>query len=151
MPKQDVLMTESEDVLLMDLFFSSNIIENRPMHEQIVSNLRTKYEAGEFDINGDGKTDEIDANLLLRYFIGRRGTNLTRNLTNRFKDESRFDSKSIVEYLDEKTGKNLGKEILKDFQDFSENDKKDSTGSYLAPYATTIGLYSGLELAMVVN
>ncbi len=150
-PKQDVLMTESEDVLLMDLFFSSNIIENRPMHEQIVSNLRTKYEAGEFDINGDGKTDEIDANLLLRYFIGRRGTNLTRNLTNRFKDESRFDSKSIVEYLDEKTGKNLGKEILKDFQDFSENDKKDSTGSYLAPYATTIGLYSGLELAMVAK
>jgi hypothetical protein len=56
-----------------------------------------------------------------------------------------------VKFLDEKTGKNLGREILKDFQDFSENDKQDSTGSYLAPYATTIGLYSGLELAMVAK
>ena len=63
-----------------------------------------------------------------------------------------FDNVQIKkEPADEKTGKNLGREILKDFQDFSENDKQDSTGSYLAPYATTIGLYSGLELAMVAK
>ena len=150
-PKQDILMTESEDALLMDLFFSSTIIENRPVHEKILSNLKEKYENGDFDINGDGKTDEVDANLLLRYFIGRRGTYLTRDLVSKYNNSSRTDSSSIVEFLDEKTGKNLGREILKDFQDFSENDKQDSTGSYLAPYATTIGLYSGLELAMVAK
>ena len=150
-PKQDILMTESEDALLMDLFFSSDVIENRPVHDKIVSNLKEKYDNGEFDINGDGKTDEVDANLLLRYFIGRRGAYLTRDLVSKYNDSSRTDSNSIVKFLDEKTGKNLGREILKDFQDFSENDKQDSTGSYLAPYATTIGLYSGLELAMVAK
>tara|TARA_B100001093_G_scaffold215047_1_gene206347 strand:+ start:25076 stop:34474 length:9399 start_codon:yes stop_codon:yes gene_type:complete len=150
-PKQDLLMTESEDVLLMDLFFNSDIIENRPTHEKVISNLKQKYENGEFDINGDGKTDEVDANLLLRYFVGRRGTYLTRDLVSKYDNSTRSDANTIIKFLDEKTGKNLGREILKDFQDFSENDKQDSTGSYLAPYATTIGLYSGLELAMVAK
>ena len=83
--------------------------------------------------------------------MGRRGNYLTRNLISKYDDSTRKDSSSIIKYLDEQTGKNLGKEILKDFQDFSENDKKDSLGSYLAPYATTIGLYSGLDLVMVAK
>lgn len=150
-PKQDLLMTESEDALLMDLFVNSEILEKRPDYEKVLINLKEKYENGDFDINGDGKTDEVDANLLLRYFLGRRGNYLTRNLISKYDDSTRKDSSSIIKYLDEQTGKNLGKEILKDFQDFSENDKKDSLGSYLAPYATTIGLYSGLDLVMVAK
>ena len=41
--------------------------------------------------------------------------------------------------------------IKQDFIDFRENTAKDRKGSYLAPYATTIGLYHGAELAMVAK
>ena len=42
-------------------------------------------------------------------------------------------------------------QILDDFLNYKENDAIDKRGSYLAPYATTIGLYSGLDLVMVAK
>ena len=43
-------------------------------------------------------------------------------------------------------------EILDEFFGLAkENDAKDKVGSYLAPYATTIGLYSGLDLVMIAK
>ena len=150
-PTEDIVLTESEDVLLMDLFMKSDLNTNGPNYNRIVAKLKKMHSAGEFDIDGDGVTSAADAKLLMRYFIGRTGLQLTRGLVDGYGDATRYKSTDIIEYLNEKTGKNIGRRILSDFRDYDENDKKDSLGSYLAPYATTVGLYSGLELVMVAK
>ena len=40
---------------------------------------------------------------------------------------------------------------MQDFLDYDENDKNDTTGSYLAPFATTIGLYDNPDLVMTAK
>ena len=149
-PTDDVVLTENEDVLLMDLFM--NISTSGDFNKDyILDKLRNLYDEGVFDIDGDGATTSTDARLLLRYFMGRTGSSLTHGLVDGFGKATRFKPKEIVSYLDEKTGKNIGKQILEDFANYKENDQKDNTGSYLAPYATTIGLYSGLDLVMTAK
>ena len=147
----DLVLTESEDVILMDLFFNSDILEVSGDREKAIGKLKRLYDAGEFDIDGDGITSENDAKLLVRYFAGRTGEKLTKNLINKYGNATRTKSIDITNYLDEKTGKNIGRKILDDFIDFEEKEKNDKQGSYLAPFATTIGLYSGLDLVMVAK
>jgi len=150
-PTQDIILTESEDVLLMDLFMNSDVNTSGPDFNKIIARCKAIFESGEFDIDGDGVTSANDAKLLMRYFIGRTGSQLTHGLVDQFGEATRFTALDIIEYLNEKTGKNIGRRIHSDFRDYEENDKKDTMGSYLAPYATTIGLYSGLDLVMVAK
>jgi hypothetical protein len=150
-PSEDIILTESEDVLLMDLFMNSDLNTNGPDYNRIVAKIKKLHLSGELDIDGDGVTSTNDAKLLMRYFIGRTGEQLTRGLVDGYGDATRFKSVDIIEYLNEKTGKNIGRRIMSDFRDYEEKDKADSLGSYLAPYATTVGLYSGLELVMVAK
>ena len=49
------------------------------------------------------------------------------------------------------TGKKNGRKISNCFIDYKKCDSLDKSGSYLAPYATTIGLYSGAELVAVAK
>ena len=126
-------------------------INEEDEYDKILVNLEKLYDLGEFDIDGDGLTTDIDAKLLLRYFMGRTGKSLTDGLNLKFSDATRTKSSEITAYLDEKTGKNIGRKIIEEFLTYEENDKKDTQGSYLAPYATTIGLYSGLDLVMVAK
>lgn len=154
-PNDDIIMTESEDVLLINSLFSStskfDIKESE--YQKIINNLDRLKELGSdgLDIDGDGVVSSIDAHLLARYFVGRRGNDLTKNLIDESSNAKRSTSFEIIKYLDEKTGKNYGRKIKQDFLDFRENTAKDRKGSYLAPYATTIGLYHGAELAMVAK
>lgn len=154
-PNDDIIMTESEDVLLINSLFSNTT--NAPLKEseyqKIIKNLDNLKSLGSdgLDIDGDGVVSSIDAHLIARYFIGRRGTELTKNLILEDSKATRTTSFEIIKYLDEKTGKNYGRKIKQDFLNFRENSTKDRKGSYLAPYATTIGLYQGAELAMVAK
>ena len=150
-PANDVVLTENEDVLLMDLFMNATTNSADFDEEYILNKLESLYNKGAFDIDGDGVTSTSDAKLLIRYFMGRTGTSLTNGLVDGFGSATRFNPSDIVNHLDELTGKNIGREILKDFTNYKENDQKDTMGSYLAPYATTIGLYSGLDLVMVAK
>jgi hypothetical protein len=154
-PNDDIIMTESEDVLLItSLFAGTSSVEMRESeYQKIINNLDYLKSLGSdgLDIDGDGVVSSIDAHLLARYFVGRRGTELTKNLINENSKATRSTSFEIIKYLDEKTGKNYGRKINQDFVDFRENTSKDRKGSYLAPYATTIGLYQGAELAMVAK
>tara|TARA_B100002019_G_scaffold253457_1_gene235011 strand:- start:6383 stop:10804 length:4422 start_codon:yes stop_codon:yes gene_type:complete len=154
-PNDDIIMTESEDVLLISSLFStnSNFDIKESEYQKIIGNLDNLKQLGSdgLDIDGDGIVSSTDAHLLARYFVGRRGNELTKNLIDENSNATRSTSFEIIKYLDEKTGKNYGRKIKQDFLDFRENTAKDRKGSYLAPYATTIGLYQGAELAMVAK
>ncbi len=155
-PNDDLALTETEDLILMDVLLRStenSVGENE--YNKILTKLESLEERGLLDIDGDGMVTDVDAKLLVRYFVGRTGTDLTDGLINTFTNgeiaQSRNVAYQILEFLDERTGKNRGVEILQDFVDYRENDAKDQLGSYLAPFATTIGIYSGLELVMVAK
>lgn len=155
-PNDDLVLTESEDVVLMNVLLrSTEGTVNANEYRLILSRLESLEERGLLDIDGDGIVTHVDAKLLVRYFVGRTGTDLTDGLidtfTNTLAKQTRSVAYQIIEFLDDRTGKNRGIEILQDFVDYRENDAKDQLGSYLAPYVTTIGLYSGLDLVMVAK
>lgn len=152
-PNDDIILTESEDALIVDIIKS--VLDERVSTSDIndiIDRLKSLHDKGLLDVDGDGEVTMIDAMLLIRYFVGRTGINLTKNLIDSFSpNATRTKPYDIIEFLDERTGKHRGVKILQDFVDYKENDVRDQTGSYLAPYATTIGLYNGLELVMTAK
>jgi hypothetical protein len=103
----------------------------------------------ELDFNEDSKIDYNDQSILWRYFIYRLTqknyeTYVTPNSQKKFLSD-------ILDYLDNKTKRNQPSQIKSDFLDFQSLSKTDTTGSYLAPYVTTIGLYSGADLVAVAK
>lgn len=152
-PNDDIILTESEDALIVDMIRSvlDEKVSTSELNE-IIERLKALHDSGLLDIDGDGEVTMVDAMLLVRYFVGRTGVNLTKNLVNSFSpNATRTKPFDIIQFLDERTGKQRGVKILQDFVDYKENDLQDQTGSYLAPYVTTIGLYSGLELVMTAK
>jgi hypothetical protein len=148
----DILITESEDVLLLTTYINQTQTSDQiftELNSEILNYLYDLDSRGLLDINGDGITDMSDAKILIKYFNQQRGYDLVnQNLT---KNSSRNTAGLILEFLDSMTGKLIGKELLSDFSNFVESSSLDRTGSYLAPYITTIGLYSGLELVAVAK
>lgn len=155
-PNEDVLLSESEDVILMNTLM--NITKDNVLNPEeelkILERIDTIFNMGTdgLDIDGDGAVTANDAKLLARYFVGRKGNALVDGLINPLDDTiTRHKPFQIIQYLDIKTGKDRGRRIMQDFLDYDENDKNDTTGSYLAPFATTIGLYDGPDLVMTAK
>jgi hypothetical protein len=102
-----------------------------------------------FDIDGNNKVNLNDMYILWKYF------NNSLNQTELFKyvepKSNRKTVQQIVSYIDQKTGKFGGKSIKQDFFNFNYSSSIDPTGSYLAPYITTVGLYSGADLVAVAK
>ena len=103
----------------------------------------------DFDIDGNSKVNLNDMYILWKYF------NDNLNQTELFKyvepKSSRKTVQQIVSYIEQKTGKFGGKTIKRDFFEFNYSSSIDPTGSYLAPYITTVGLYSGADLVAVAK
>jgi hypothetical protein len=103
----------------------------------------------DFDIDGNNKVNLNDMYILWKYF------NDNLNQTELFKyvepKSSRKTVQQIVSYIEQKTGKFGGKTIKRDFFEFNYSSSIDPTGSYLAPYITTVGLYSGADLVAVAK
>ncbi len=97
-----------------------------------------------FDIDGNNKVNLNDMYILWKYF------NDNLNQTDIFKyiepKSIRKTVQEIVSYIEQKTGKFGGKSIKEEFFGFNYSSSIDPTGSYLAPYITTVGLYSGADL-----
>jgi hypothetical protein len=101
------------------------------------------------DLNGDNKMDINDMNILWKYFINRLTqknyeTYITPNSTRKFLSQ-------ILDYLNSKTMKGIPPAINQNFLDYTRLSQSDPTGSYLAPYVTSVGLYSGTELVAVAK
>ena len=103
----------------------------------------------DFDIDGNNKVNLNDMYILWKYF------NNNLNQTELFKyvepKSIRKTLQQVISYIDEKTGKFGGKTIKEDFFEFNYSSSIDPTGSYLAPYITTVGLYSGADLVAVAK
>jgi len=103
----------------------------------------------DFDIDGNSKVNLNDMYILWKYF------NDNLNQTELFKyvepKSTRKTLQQIVSYIEQKTGKFGGNSIKNEFFSFNYSSSVDVTGSYLAPYITTVGLYSGADLVAVAK
>ena len=103
----------------------------------------------DFDIDGNNKVNLNDMYILWKYF------NDNLNQTELFKyvepKSTRKTVQQIVSYIEQKTGKFGGNSIKQDFFKFNYSSSIDPTGSYLAPYITTVGLYSDGDLVAVAK
>jgi len=155
-PNDDVIISEADDVIIMNILNNLTVNNNNSKEEDLkildrLDALRLLGMNG-LDIDGDGVVGASDAKLLARYFVGRTGKALTDGLVSPFyRNIKRPNAYQIIEYLDQKTGKYNGRKILNNFLDYEEKNKQDKKGSYLAPYATTVGLYDGPDLVMTAK
>ena len=140
---ENIILTENEDILFQDLNTVSNIGADEECRARAQKNLERLDSQSLLDINGDGSADILDAQILTRYFMGKRGFDLVEGLVT--KSSTRKTAGDVVEFLDRMTGANNGVEILPDFAGYLESSSIDKTGSYLAPYITGITLYQGQD------
>jgi hypothetical protein len=145
--------------------------------QEMIDYIETELsDTGVLDIDGSGGVDSRDGNMILYWWLGQ----LTPALLSSFMvpTSTRTNVKDIDTYLRGITGKNKpyptkaqaetlqannnldllpaygiqnGELIKPDFFNYVESSSLDRTGSYLAPYITTIGLYNGLDLVGVAK
>ena len=136
----------NEEQSLFDLY-SVNYNISSSYTSEYNSNLISNY--NNFDIDGNNKVNLNDMYILWKYF------NNNLNQTELFKyvepKSTRKTVQQIVSYIEEKSGKFGGKSIKEEFFGFNYSSSIDPTGSYLAPYITTVGLYSGADLVAVAK
>lgn len=103
----------------------------------------------ELDFNQDSKIDSNDLNIFWKYCSNRlTQINYQSYITPNSKRKYFSD---ILSFLDLKTQKNVSSFIKSDFLTFTSQSMADKTGSYLAPYVTSIGLYNGLDLVAIAK
>jgi hypothetical protein len=101
------------------------------------------------DLNEDNRIDIRDMNIMWKFFANR----LTQENYATYITPSchRKLFSDIIDYMNTLTQKNSKPQIKSDFFDYESSVAVDKTGSFLAPYVTSIGLYSGLDLVSVAK
>ena len=128
-------------------FYSSsyfNYEDNR-----LTEALKVKCSGLDFDVNGDGIANSQDASAIWKYFIQDFTINNYQNYTNQRSKRKNYDD--MVSFLNRNTGKFSTGQIKSEFFNYNLSSSYDVTGSYLAPYITTVGLYSGAELVAIAK
>jgi hypothetical protein len=122
-------------------YYVSKSVVNMPEYTNLVS-IDAKL-----DVNNDKMVNINDMFILWKYFISELDENsLKPFITNKC---MRSKYQDVSNYLDNSTGKYNRNYIKPEFFDYEYSSSVDTTGSYLAPYITTVGLYSGTELVAV--
>lgn len=128
-------------------FYTSSIVnfdENK-----LTNTLKEKISNIDCDVNNDGIANIQDGILIWQYFANTlTQNNFSDNLNPRCK-RTNFDD--IVRFLNEKTGKFNVSVEKKEFFNYNYSSSLDPTGSYLAPYITSVGLYSGADLVAIAK
>ena len=145
----DLLQTESEDVLLLEsqiteFFVSGSLtLYTKKIYDYIENKL---VKTGILDIDGNGSIDLKDGAILVAYYANK----LTPTLLPKYLDENstRRYVKDIISYLDRHCGKKLFN-VDPNFFNYQLSSSYDRTGSYLAPYITSIGLYDEASGSLV--
>ena len=147
----DILLTESEDVLLQEsdvaayLASSSFTAFTKTTFDYIETNL---INTGILDIDGNGKIDLNDGAILVAWF-----TNQLTPIALRQWVDTTSVRKTVTEvksYIGRYTGL---QRFYTDpsFFGYQESSSYDLTGSYLAPVITTIGLYNSTGELVAVS
>jgi hypothetical protein len=100
-----------------------------------------------FDFDGAGNLDVNDMFILWKYFSNQLTDNLYKKYITIKSTRSKYSD--LVKYLDTKTNKINPSYIKEEFFKYQYSSSVDNTGSYLAPYITTVGLYSGTDLVAI--
>ena len=146
---QNYIALSDEEYSLINYYYSKFKIPINSMTylSKYLASLQSAYMF--FDIDGNKKISINDGILILKYFFNK----ITKSEIFKYVDikSNRKTPESIIQYLDVQTGKNNYGEILPEFLNYKYSSSVDVTGSYLAPYITTVGLYSGLDLVAVAK
>jgi hypothetical protein len=125
-------------------------------HTQVlISESITRFEftdtwmQDELDLNQDNKIDVNDLNIMWKHFANRLtqanyASYITPSCTRKLFSD-------IIDHMDVMTKKTSPPLIRSGFFDYERLAAVDKTGSFLAPVATTIGLYSGLDLVAIAK
>jgi hypothetical protein len=101
------------------------------------------------DFNQDNKIDIRDMNILWKYFTNRlTQTNYSKFVTPASQIKIFSD---VLDNLNHWTQKDSLPQIDSSFLNYDTSVSTDKTGSFLAPVATSVGLYSGLDLIAVAK
>lgn len=112
-------------------------------------NILNNIGISEFDFNQDSKIDLNDMNIFWKYYSHRLNqVNYQSYITPNSKRKLFSD---VIDHLDNQTKRNKSPLIKNQFLTYVSQSNADKTGSYLAPYVTTIGLYNGLDLVAVAK
>jgi hypothetical protein len=96
------------------------------------------------DLNQDFRIDIRDMNIMWKYFSNRlTQENYASYITPSCRRRLFSD---VTDYMNRLTGKYEAPTIKSNFLDYDRLTSFDKTGSYLAPMATAVGLYDGLQL-----
>lgn len=101
------------------------------------------------DVNEDNRIDINDMLIMWKYFINR----LTQKNYETYitpSSKKKFLSQ-VLDFLNQKAMKGVAPAINPNFFDYARLSQANPTGSYLAPYVTTIGLYDGADLVAVAK
>lgn len=140
------VISDDVDQSLFGMYTSSydNFTSNRLTNE-----IKNKCQKLDFDVNGDGIVNLQDASIIWKYFIYTFTNNNYTDYINPKCKRNKYDD--IIQFLNYKTGKYINKNIKSSFFDYNKLSSNDVTGSYLAPYITTVGLYSGADLVAIAK
>jgi hypothetical protein len=116
---------------------------------RLTNELKSKCSFINFDVNGDGTANYQDGSAIWKYFIQDFTINNYQNYLNPRSRRNNYDD--MISFLNEKTGKSNKKLVKQEFFEYNYSSSLDPTGSYLAPYITTVGLYSGAELVAIAK
>jgi len=145
----DILQTESEDVLQQEddtaasVKYSYLSAFSITEYQYIEKNL---IQTGILDIDGDGNINLNDGFILALYALSRLNPNSLSQYLN--PNSTRKYVVDIQKYLDYYCGNNPFA-VKSEFLTYQYSSSYDSTGSFLAPYVTTIGLYQDNQLVAV--
>jgi len=129
-------------------FYSSSYQDTAFLFSQSFSMINNNF-FDDLDFNQDNKIDRNDMSIMWKYFSKRLTqknyeTYITPNSSKKFLNE-------ILDFIDERTKITEPKMIKSNFLDYKTLSKTDPTGSYLAPYVTSIGLYQDSELVAIAK
>jgi hypothetical protein len=148
-------IVKTDDERSLYNFYISQSFYNHNQTIQFASESIVKWELVDttmqniLDLNQDNKIDIRDMNILWKYFSNR----LTQENYSTYITPSceRKNFSDIIDYIDFISQKNGIPYIKSEFLDYERLTTTDKTGSFLAPLATTIGLYNGLDLIAVAK
>jgi hypothetical protein len=147
----DILQTESEDVVLFESDEAAYLASSsfNQFTKTAFDYIEQKLVAtGILDIDGNGKINLNDGYLISLYYFNTLNPD---NLSELIDDSStRRYVKNIREYLDKYCRYDPYK-INPEFLSYQYSSSYDPTGSYLAPFITTIGLYNSENQLLAIG
>lgn len=130
------------------LSFYSSSVENFNQ-TRLTTELKQKCSNLDCDVNNDGIANIQDGVLIWQYFANTLTPNNFKNNLNPRARRSKYDD--IIQFLNKKTGKFNIRSEKNEFFNYNYSSSLDPTGSYLAPYITSVGLYSGADLVAIAK